>query len=119
MSEKILETVKRNLSGIEPDNTDFDLELIDHINSRLRALNRLGIGKSNFIADENSVWEDFIDDKVAEFAIVKSYVPLKIKIFWDPPTVGAASQALEKTIEEMEFDLLVRRESPDAFKDDE
>lgn len=119
MDETILVTVKRNISGLEPDNHDFDAELLDHINSMLRTLNRFGIGKESFIADANSVWSDFLDDKVSYYSTVKSYISNKIKLFWDPPTVGSAVEALKEAVKEMEFDLMVRRECPDSFSEDD
>lgn len=119
MAETILTTCKRNISGLEPDNTDFDLELLDHINSALRILNRYGIGKESFCATVSSVWSDFLDEKDQYYSMVKSYIPLKIKYFWDPPTVGAAVTAIENTVKEMEFDLMVRRECPESFSEED
>ena len=119
MEETILVTVKRNISGLEPDNNDFDAELLDHINSMLRTLNRFGIGKESFIADENSVWSDFLGEQTAYYATVRTYIPNKIKLFWDPPTVGAAVEALKESVKECEFDLMVRRECPESFSEDD
>jgi hypothetical protein len=119
MEEAILVTVKRNISGLEPDNHDFDLELLDHINSMLRTLNRFGIGKESFAATADSVWSDFLDDKVSYYQIVKTWLPLKIKYWWDPPTVGAAVNAISETLKELEFRLMIRRECPESFSEED
>lgn len=119
MEETILTTCKRNISGIEPDNHDFDLELLDHINSIFRVLNRYGIGKESFCATVNSVWSDFLDAKTDYYSMVKTYIPLKVKLFWDPPTVGSAVEALKEAVKEMEFDLMVRRECPNSFAEED
>lgn len=118
MEETILVTVKRDINGLTPDNHDFDNELLDHINTYLRTLNRFGIGKESFIADADSVWSDFLGDKVDYYATAKTYITLKIKYWWDPPTVGAAVNAIQETLKELEFDLMIRRECPDSFVND-
>lgn len=115
MDENILITVKRNINGLTDDNTDFDTELLDHINAQLRILNRFGIGVESFCATSDSVWSDFLGEDTQYYSMVKSYVPLKIKLFWDPPTVGSAVEALKEMVKEYEFDLMVRRECPESF----
>ena len=93
MDENILITVKRNINGLTEDNTDFDTELLDHINAQLRILNRFGIGVESFCATSDSVWSDFLGEDTQYYSMVKSYVPLKIKLFWDPPTVGGSQNS--------------------------
>lgn len=115
MDEIILVSVKRDINGMTAENTDFDDELLTHINSALRILNRFGIGVERFIANAESKWSDFLGDDVDYYAEAKSYVALKIKNFWDPPTVGAAVSALEEMVKELEFDLMLRRECPASF----
>ena len=119
MDEIILTTVKRNISGLTEDNHDFDDELLDHINSTLRIVNRYGIGVESFCATSTSTWGDFLGDDTDYYSMLKSYVPLKIKLWWDPPTVGAAVEAIKETLKEYEFDLMVRRECPESFSEDE
>lgn len=115
MDEKILTTIKRDISGLTEENTDFDDELLDNINSFLRYLNRFGIGVDNFIATKDSLWSDFLGDDVAYYSEAKTYITLKIKYWWDPPTVGAAVNAIQETLKELEFNLMVRRECPESF----
>lgn len=116
MEETILVTCKRNISGLTPDNHDFDLEILDHINTYIRTLNRFGIGKENFVATADSVWSDYLDGDVDYYTTVKSYIPLKIKYMWDPPTVGAAVSAIQESLKELEFDLMIHRECPETFR---
>lgn len=119
MDEKILTTIKRDINGLTEDNTDFDDELIDHINSFLRYLNRFGIGVESFIATKDSLWSDFLGEDVAYYSEAKLYITLKIKYWWDPPTVGAAVSAINETLKELEFNLMVRRECPESFRGNE
>lgn len=115
MEETILTTIKRDMSGLTEDNHDFDAEILDHINTYLRTLNRFGIGVESFCADANSVWSDFLGSHVDYYSSAKTYIALKIKYWWDPPTVGAAVNAIQEALKEIEFDLMIRRECPDTF----
>lgn len=109
IQDSILDSVKLALDGIDPENTDFDDELILYINSMFRILYRIGVGIKGFrISDRTSVWSDFLkgqEDVIKD--ITPLYVALKVKYFWDPPTTGAATTALKETINELEFTLNV------------
>lgn len=109
-TDSILDTVKKAIDGMDPEITDFDDELIIHINSMLRILHQLGVGKPGFsIEDRSATWTEFLGDQEADVAgMVPQYVALKIKMFWDPPTTGAASSALEKIVQELEWRLNVQ-----------
>jgi hypothetical protein len=115
MEETILTTVKRDINGLTEENHDFDDELLDHINTYLRFCNRFGIGAESFCATVSSTWSDFLGEDVDYYSAVKTYITLKIKYWWDPPTVGAAVNAIQETLKEIEFDLMIRRECPESF----
>ena len=105
--DSILNSVKQQL-GITSDYNAFDAELILHINSVLRILNQLGVGKLGFeISDSNSKWSDFLGDKESILSDVKTYVYLKVRYFWDPPSVGSHMSALENIIKELEWRINV------------
>ena len=105
--DSILNSVKQQL-GITSDYNAFDAELILHINSVLRILNQLGVGKLGFeISDSNSTWSDFLGDKESILSDVKTYVYLKVRYFWDPPSVGSHMSALENIIKELEWRINV------------
>ena len=107
VQDSILDSVKLGLDGIDPDNTDFDDQLILHINSVLRILYRLGVGKKGYrITDRTSTWQDFLEGySIDTLDMAAQYVGLKIKYFWDPPTTGASTNALKEMIDELEFSL--------------
>lgn len=106
VQDSILDSVKLGLDGIDPENTDFDDQLILHINSILRILYRLGVGTKNFrITDRTATWSDFLGNQTDVMDAVAQYVALKIKYFWDPPTTGASTGALKEMIDELEFTL--------------
>lgn len=107
VQDSILDSVKLALDGIDPDNTDFDDQLILQINGMLRILYRLGVGTKGFrVTDRTQVWSDFLGDQENDIRdMVPLYVGLKIKYYWDPPTTGASTNALKEMIDELEFTL--------------
>lgn len=107
VQDSILDSVKLALDGIDPDNTDFDDQLILQINGILRILYRLGVGTKGFrVTDRTQVWSDFLGNQENDIRdMVPLYVGLKIKYYWDPPTTGASTNALKEMIDELEFTL--------------
>ncbi len=107
VQDSILDSVKLALDGIDPENTDFDDQLILQINGILRILYRLGVGTKGFrVTDRTQVWSDFLGDQENDIRdMVPLYVGLKIKYYWDPPTTGASTNALKEIIDELEFTL--------------
>lgn len=110
--ESILISVKKML-GIDKDNLEFDDEIIMHINSVFTILNQLGVGPSEgfFIEDDSAEWTDFIPD-ITKLHAVKTYIFQKVRIIFDPTSLGSASlAAYERTIQEFEWRLNVAAES--------
>lgn len=106
MNESILFTVKKVL-GIDPNFTDFDLDIIMHINSVILILWQLGIGPSEgfTVTGSTETWESFVPN-INKLAAVKSYICLKVRHLFDPP-VGGALDALNNAIAELEWRLNV------------
>lgn len=106
MEESILLSVKKVL-GIDPGFTDFDLDIIMHINSVLLILRQLGIGPEGgyIITGPNDLWTDYLPN-IDQLAAVKTYICLKVRHLFDPP-VGGALDALTKAISELEWRLNV------------
>lgn len=111
----ILTSIKK-LLGITESCTDFDTDIIMHINTVLMTLNQLGIGTEGFqIEDRNAVWSEFIESD--KLAATKSYVHLRVKLLFDPPLNSAIIEAIKESIRELEWRLNVRVES--ESEDDE
>lgn len=105
--ESILDSVKKDLN-VSLDDNFFDPELIMHINTVFSILTQLGVGpKSGFsISDNTAVWTDYLGE--SNFTnIVKSYLSKKVKVLFDPPSTGPLSEALNKTISELEWRIMV------------
>lgn len=110
-NDSILTSIKKMLN-IDEEFHQFDTDLIININSVFGILNQLGVGPSSgfSINDDSSKWDDFItDDSKMEF--VKTYVYLKVKLLFDPPTVGAVMESTNKLINELEWRLNIQAES--------
>lgn len=110
--ESILTSVKKQL-GIVEEYEHFDVDLITHINSVFMTLNQLGVGpKEGFrIEDKLATWNDFISTEDLNYEAVKSYIPLKVRLIFDPPDRSAVMEAIKNNISEMEFRLNLAAET--------
>ena len=101
--DSILLTIKQMLGGLDPTyDSDFDLDILTHINTSLAKLTQVGVGpEEGFeITDETDTWADFIaNDKVLN--MVKTFVCQDVKYAFDPPRTSFAFDALEKQREEL------------------
>ena len=104
----ILTSIKK-LLGITESCTDFDTDIIMHINTVLMTLNQLGVGTEGFqIEDKNAVWSEFIESD--KLAATQSYVYLRVKLLFDPPLNSAIIESIKESIRELEWRLNVRVE---------
>lgn len=104
--DSILNSTKKAL-GIHSDYTDFDVDITMHINTVFGILNQLGVGpKGGFmIEDKYSNWDEYISS--INLTMVKSYMYLKVRLLFDPPSNGALMESLKQSISELEFRLLL------------
>lgn len=110
MNESILTSVKKSLL-LQEEYEAFDPDIIMHINTMLRRLNQLGVGVSNFyITDKTATWGQFLEDE-SKFNQAKTYVCLRVRMVFDPPS-GAAKEALNENIRELEWLLCVDADPP-------
>lgn len=111
MNDSILTSIKK-LLGITEEYEHFDQDIIIHINSVFMILNQLGVGPSNgfSITDKTAVWSDFISEG-SNLESVKSYIYLKVRLLFDPPTTSAVMESMNRMISEFEFRLNVSAES--------
>lgn len=106
MDQSILTSVKK-LLGIPDGYEAFDLDIIIHINTVFVVLYELGVGDEPFsITDKTAVWSDFLKDS-KDLNLVQTYVYLKVRLMFDPPTSSAAIQAMKDLVSELEFRINV------------
>lgn len=110
--DSILTSIKSQL-GITEQQTSFDDQLIIHINSVFSILTQLGVGpKTGFsINDKNDKWDNFISD-LSKIRMVKTYVYLKVRMIFDPPTSSSVIEAIKQSINELEFRLNAECDQP-------
>ena len=106
MEESILTSIKK-LLGITDDYTHFDQDIVLQINSAFSTLNQLGVGpKAGFsIRDASTVWTEFINDDRLNFA--KTFVQLKVKLAFDPPTSTALMESYNRQLDELTWRLSI------------
>ena len=104
--DSILTSIKKML-GIIEDDESFDIDIIIHINTAFSTLTQLGVGPKDgvIIRDKTTLWTEFIDDIRLEN--VKSYVYLKVRQVFDPPTNSAVLDAISRQISELEWRMNV------------
>lgn len=115
--DSILTSVKKML-GIAEEYTQFDNDIIMHINSVFSILSQLGVGPEDgyAIEDSSATWTDFADgdELPAKIAMVKSYMYLKVRLLFDPPTTSSVLESMNRQIDEMEWRLNVAVDPPKA-----
>lgn len=104
--DSILTSIKIQL-GIPAEYTDFDAQIIMHINSVFMTLKQLGVGpKEGFaIEDDTAFWEDFISDST-KLQAVKTFMGLKVRLLFNPPDRSAVMEAFNRSASELEWRLV-------------
>lgn len=107
MDESILTSIKKML-GIPEDYTHFDSDIMMHINTVFFVLMQLGVGPTNgfSIEDGSEEWSEFLTDS-RQLEAVKSYMYMKVRLLFDPPTSSAAIESMNRLISEFEWRLNV------------
>lgn len=110
----VLNDIKKML-GLDEEDDCFDLDIKIHINSAFSTLFQLGVGpKTPFvITGPEETWEDFMEG-FTEIESVKTYVYLKVKMFFDPPQSSFVLEAQKRMAEELEWRLNVAAEGGES-----
>lgn len=109
--ESILTSIKK-LLGITEEYAHFDDDIIMHINSAFMSLQQLGVGPSDgfTITSDEQVWTDFLGE-MKKLEAIKSYIYLKVKLIFDPPTSSFVLESINRQIQEYEWRLNVQAET--------
>lgn len=102
--DSILTSIKK-LLGISEEYTSFDQDIIIHINYVFSILTQqLGVGPSSgfSIEDGSATWSDFIEDST-KFELIKTYIYMKVRLVFDPPTNSVVMESIKNTISELEW----------------
>lgn len=112
MDESILMSIKKLLS-LDPENSDFDTDILLHINSVFSVLQQLGIGPEEgfYIDGANQSWGDYLGDDALHLNMVRTYVAAKVRILFDPPVSSAVMDSLNRVCSEFEWRANVAAEN--------
>ena len=113
--ESILNSMKKMLGPTIEQYNIFDVDLIIIINSVFSTLFQLGVGPQNApftISSELETWSNFLPDSAASIAMVKSYMYLRLKLLFDPPSSGFVLDSYKAQIAEFEWRANVMEETP-------
>lgn len=107
MDSSILTSIKK-LLGLSEEDTSFDQDIIMHINTVFNILAQLGVGPANgfSIEDNSAIWSDYLGE-VTNLELIKSYIYMKVRLMFDPPTSSILADAMNKNISELEWRINV------------
>jgi len=109
--ESILLSIKKKLGPVQ-EYTYFDEDIIIEINSAIMALNQIGVGKEGFmVTGEGETWTDFLEESYSKMTAVKTYIYIKCRLIFDPPSSSFVVEALKDQLKEYEFRLNINAES--------
>lgn len=105
MDEGSILTSVKKLLGINADDSAFDSDVIIHINSALANLTQMGVGPEEgfSISDSESKWTDFVGNNPTLIGWLNTYVYLKVRLVFDPPTSSFVLESIKQSINEYEW----------------
>jgi hypothetical protein len=96
--------------GLAADVTDFDGELLPHINNAISELNQIGVGNPLVVIDDKQLWSDFQNPNQTDgnlaFQMVPQFIGLSTKMLFDPPppsTIQFYASNVEKLLWRLKF----------------
>jgi hypothetical protein len=109
-TKSILGCMKAKL-GLPETYTPFDKDIIDSINGIFMVLSQLGIGsaeKAFTIRGPDETWEDYLGEHWEEYSAVSSYMYIRLRQIFDPPSMPSVLTSFKEQQEELAFRLIVQ-----------
>ena len=96
----------RQMCDVPEGDDSFDGQLIPLINTYLFRSAQYKKKKKGFmISGPNESWLDFIGDNAENYAAIKNYISIRVKLIFDPPDNSALLSALKEEAKELEWCL--------------
>ena len=110
MDESILDSIKLIL-GVDTEYDAFDSEILMAINSSFMSLTQLGLGPAEGfkVPNKATTWADILGTR-QDLESVRSYIGIKSRILFDPPTNSYIMQALNNAATELEWRIRTQLE---------
>lgn len=108
--ESILDSIKKVL-GVDPDFTNFDLDITMFINAAFGSLQQIGVGPDTgfFIEDNTALWSSYTS-RTDLLGMVKTYVSMKVRLVFDPPATSFVLESFNAMILQLEWRINVMAE---------
>lgn len=118
LENSILLSVKDSI-GPAIDYDVFNTQLIEIINSILNVLTQIGVGPTSgfAITGTEEKWEDFLGDRETLLSMCKSYVSIRTRLIFDPPTSSFVIDSLKKNADELEWRIYIMVQEMDRYSD--
>lgn len=102
----VLTEIKK-LLGVDEDFPHFDTDIALGINASLAALRQIGADKGEkTVVDKDTTWAQVLGPEY-DFEAAKSYIFLKTRLLFDPPSSSAAIESINKLLAELEWRIFV------------
>ena len=110
ITNSILRSIKKML-GPSAEYDIFDPEIIICINTVFGTLHQLGVGPEEkfVITGDSELWSDFLTEG-EEIEEVKSYMYMRVRLLFDPPSSSFVLASFKEQIKELEWRLQCKAE---------
>lgn len=92
------------------DEDFFDKDIIMQINSAMFTLRQLGVKLLKNTVEDTDIWSDIIETD--ELEAIKSYIYLKTRLVFDPPTTSYLINVVQDEIKQLEWRINVDVDIP-------
>ena len=112
MTNSIFQSVKK-VVGLLEDDTSFDQDILLHINSVVSTLRQLGLSIPSgfYVRDDVQTWRDLLGE-FRDLDLVKSYMTMKVRLMFDPPSSSFGLKSMEEMTKEFEWRINVLTDQP-------
>lgn len=126
LEESILLSTKKVLNI--PHGVDsFDLDVLMHINTAFSILSELGVfDEAGVEITDETTWEELQEAQeltnpltVAMVQMLRSYIFLRVRMLFDPPTTGFLLTSMEKQLQELEWRISTKWEYAQREEDED
>lgn len=115
----ILEDVRKVIGGGLIDHY-FDEQICMHINTEIFTLDQLGVVINHVVVNDETKWTEVIPD-IKEFEAIKTWLGLKVRLIFDPPTSSYVMESITSNLNELEFRIQTKADELDkgVIKEDD
>ena len=112
MADSIFNSVKK-VVGLLGDDGSFDEDILLHINSVVSTIRQLGLSipADFYVRDDVQTWQDLLGE-FRDLDLVKSYMTMKVRLMFDPPSSSFGLKSMEEMVKEYEWRINVLTDQP-------